>query len=79
MPTVIIHGLYQHFKGNYYLVEDIALHSETKEKMVIYRALFGDHQLYARPYEMFVSPVDHDKYPGVSQRYRFELRTSITD
>ena len=71
---LIIHGVYKHFKGNYYVVEDVATHTETDEKMVIYRALYGDHKLWCRPYDMFLEEVDHDKYPEVTQKYRFELQ-----
>ncbi|MBP5647809.1 DUF1653 domain-containing protein [Candidatus Saccharibacteria bacterium] len=70
---VKIHGIYRHFKGNFYLVEDIAYHSETQEKMVIYRALYGNNKLWCRPYNMFLEKVDHQKYPNVKQKYRFEL------
>lgn len=69
-----INGVYKHFKGDLYLVEDIAIHSETKEKYVVYRALYGNNELYIRPYDMFTSKVDKVKYPNVKQEYRFELQ-----
>ena len=65
--------IYRHLNGNLYLVEDIATHSETREKYVVYRALYGSQELYIRPYDMFISEVDHEKYPDVKQKYRFEL------
>lgn len=69
-----IKGIYKHFKGDYYIVEDIAINSETNEKMVIYRALYGENTLYARPYDLFISKVDKEKYPNMDQEYRFELQ-----
>lgn len=69
-----IKGIYKHFKGDYYLVEDIAYNSETNEKMVLYRQLYGEGLLYVRPYDMFMSKVDKEKYPDVLQEYRLELQ-----
>ena len=71
---VKIKGIYKHFKGDYYIVEDVAIHSETKEKYIVYRGLYGDGKLYIRPYDMFLSEVDREKYPNVEQKYRFELQ-----
>jgi len=74
MQELKIKGIYKHFKGDYYLVEDVAIHSETMEKYVVYRKLYGDCELYIRPYEMFLEKVDREKYPNVLQEYRFELQ-----
>ena len=73
MRKLVVHGVYRHFKGNFYIVEDVALDCETKEKIVLYRALYDGGQLWARPLEMFLSKVDHEKYPEVKQKYRFAL------
>ena len=69
---VKIHGIYKHYKGDYYIVEDIATNSETLEKMVVYRGLYGDSPLWVRPYALFIDEVHKN-----DQKKRFELQ-SIT-
>ncbi|PZM87155.1 MAG: hypothetical protein DLD55_02915 [candidate division SR1 bacterium] len=73
--------IYKHFKGSLYQVVDIAFDSESNsdaeyKKIVVYKALSGKYLggLWTRPYEMFASEVDHQKYPNVTQKYRFEER-----
>lgn len=55
-----------------YQIIDVAYHSETQEKFVVYKALYEPYDTWVRPYEMFMSPVDHKKYPDIKQEYRFE-------
>ena len=71
MQELKIKGIYKHFKGDYYLVEDIAKDSETLQEVVVYRKLYEDGALWVRPKEIFLSEVDHEKYPKVTQKYKF--------
>lgn len=63
---------YRHFKGGIYIVTDIAVHSETEEPMVIYKSFDKPENVWCRPLSMFLSEVDHEKYPDVKQTMRFE-------
>ena len=69
MNKVKVHGIYKHYKGDLYIVEDIGYHSETCEKMVCYRSLYGDNKLWIRPYDSFVDEVNKN-----NQKYRFKLQ-----
>lgn len=74
MNEVKVNHIYKHFKGDLYLVEDIAIHSDTGERYVAYRALYGNHTLYVRPYEAFIAKLDRREHPDAKQTYRFELQ-----
>ena len=73
MREIKIHGIYKHFKGDYYLVEELAKDSETLEDVVIYRKLYEDGLCFVRPLTDFIGEVNHDKYPNVKQKYKFEF------
>ena len=64
---------YRHFKGNIYQIRCLARHTETRERMVVYQAMYGTFEIYVRPLAMFMEEVDRAKYPDVKQKYRFEL------
>lgn len=73
MQEIVVGGLYRHFKGMLYYVIDIAIHSETNEPYVVYQQLYGERKTFVRPLTMFASEVDHEKYPNVEQKDRFQL------
>lgn len=70
---------YRHFKGGEYEIVDIALHTETNEQMVVYKACYEPFQCFVRPLEQFVSLVDKEKYPMAAAKYRFEKISAISD
>lgn len=64
-----------HYSGDliyYYKIIGEGYFTETNERVMIYQALYGERTLYVRPYDMFISEVEHDKYPRIKQKYRFE-------
>ena len=69
MDNIVVKGIYKHFKGDLYIVEDIALDCETMEEMVVYRALYDDNKLWIRPLKSFTEEVNKN-----NQKYRFELQ-----
>lgn len=69
--------VYKHFKGTKYKVVSIAKHTETEELMIIYHPVDDSSKMWVRPVEVFMSEVDHEKYPDVKQKYRFELVTKV--
>lgn len=69
----------EHSMEYLYIIEAMAAHTETGEKLVVYRALYKNDEkgvhfnVFARPYDMFMAEVDREKYPDIKQKYRFEL------
>ena len=76
MREINIGSIYRHFKGNEYKIIDIVNDCESVgediKKVVIYEAMYGNNERWARKYDDFASLVDADKYPEISQKYRFE-------
>lgn len=74
IDEIKIKGIYRHYKGVLYLVEDIATHSETGKEMVIYRGLYDGSPLWVRPKSLFLNKLDTKKAQEFGQEYRFELQ-----
>lgn len=80
MENVIIGKVYRHFKGNYYYVQEVALNSETQERMVVYRTLYNreDSCVWVRPEKMFLEEIDSSRPDNITgQKLRFELVKDI--
>ena len=71
MRKIKVGSIYKHFKGNLYQVLAIAQNTETEEQVVVYVDIKND-KTWVRPYDMFNSLVDKEKYPDLIQKYRFE-------
>lgn len=72
MVDLALGGIYRHFKGNLYRFLHVATDTETGKETAVYESL-KDGKLWCRPLEMFLSPVDREKYPYATQEKRFEL------
>jgi len=79
MREIKIGRVYRHFKGNFYYIEDIAIHSETREEYVVYKALYGEYKTFIRPKNMFLEEADINREDNVKkQKYRFQLVDLLT-
>lgn len=76
MQQLVVHGIYRHYKGDYYIIEDIARHTETGEELVIYRGLYANGPLWARPKAMFLEKIEPNQIPPdqPQQQHRFEFQ-----
>lgn len=78
--ALVVHGIYRHYKGDYYIVEGEGIHSETDEELVIYRGLYhgnkhgGQFNLCVRPKTMFLEELDAAMAQEYGQKHRFELQ-----
>lgn len=74
MRDVQIGKVYRHYKGHYYYIKDVAIHSETLEEYVIYYELHDEYKTWVRPREMFLEEIDSSKKDNLfKQKYRFEM------
>lgn len=70
-------GVYRHFKGNYYFLIGVAAHSETREPLAVYRALYGERGLWARPLAMWTERIERDGYAGPRFAYVCEREEEL--
>ena len=79
MREIKIGRIYRHFKGNFYYIEDVAIHSETREEYVVYKALYGEYKTFIRPKTMFLEEADVNRVDNIEkQKYRFQLVDLLT-